>query len=117
MRFKLDENLPCQFKDLFAGSSHDVETALNEGLGGSSDSEIASACIAERRVLITLDLDFADIRNYQPGGHSGIIVLRLRLATRDAMLGLGQILIDKLAEAAPIGQLWIVDESRIRIRD
>ena len=36
MRFKLDENLPFQLKDLFTGSGHDAVTVLDEGIGGAT---------------------------------------------------------------------------------
>ena len=57
MRVKLDENLPVQLKALFAESGHDAATVVDEGLGGASDSEVAVACLAEERGLVTQDLD------------------------------------------------------------
>lgn len=117
MRFKLDENLPVQLKGLFSESGHDAATVGDEGLGGAPDAEVASACIVEERVLITLDLDFADIRTYPPGEHAGIVVLRLPRQTRDVILRVGAVLIERLAESSLDGQLWIVDDSRIRIRE
>ena len=77
MRVKLDENLPIQFKRLFTESGHDAATVLDEGIGGATDVEIASACLAEDRVLLTQDLDFADIRAYPPSEYPGIVVFRL----------------------------------------
>ena len=117
MRVKLDENLPVQLKALFTASGHDAATVVDEGMGGAPDAEITSACIAEERVLITLDLDFADIRTYPPGEHSGIVVLRLPSAVRDAVLEVGTVLIERLRESSPEGRLWIVEDSRIRIRE
>lgn len=117
MRVKLDENLPLQLKALFTASGHDAATVVDEGLGGAPDAAIASACIAEERVLITLDLDFADIRTYPPDAYAGIIVFRLPRAVRDAVLEVGAALIERLRESSPEGQLWIVEDSRIRIRE
>ena len=81
MRFKLDENLPIQLKGLFTESGHDV-TVLEQGMGGATDSDVASACLAEKRILVTQDMDFADIRMYPPGEHPGIVVFRLPRQTR-----------------------------------
>ena len=117
MRVKLDENLPIQLKRLFTESGHDAATVVDEGLGGAPDTEIAAICIAEERVLITLDLDFADIRTYPPKAYAGIIVFRLPRAVRDAVLDVGAVLIARLRESSPEGQLWIVEDSRIRIRE
>ncbi len=117
MRVKLDENLPIQLKHLFTESGHDAATVVDEGLGGALDEAIASACITEERVLVTQDLDFSDIRTYPPGEYAGIIVFRLPSAARDALLEVSAILIERLRESSPEGQLWIVEDSRIRIRE
>jgi predicted nuclease of predicted toxin-antitoxin system len=74
-RFKLDENLPRDAKALIAGAGHDVESAIEEHLAGDPDLRVLDACRSESRVLITLDLDFADIRLYPPASHAGIWVL------------------------------------------
>jgi predicted nuclease of predicted toxin-antitoxin system len=72
VRFKLDENLPKDAGALLRDAGHDVETVLEEHLGGNPDVKILDACQAENRVLITFDLDFSDIRLYPPSSHSGI---------------------------------------------
>lgn len=65
-RFKLDENLPHQVRTLLTDLGHDAETVHEERLVGEPDSAILQACIAERRILVTLDLDFSDIRQSPP---------------------------------------------------
>ena len=117
MRFKLDENLPIQFKRLFTESGHDAATVIDEGIGGVTDSELASVCFTEERVLVTQDLDFADIRTYPPPKHPGIIVFRLATQARDDVLQVAATLIEALVTASPIGQLWIVEDTRVRIRE
>ena len=117
MRVKLDENLPIQFKRLFTESGHDAATVLDEGIGGATDVEIASACLAEDRVLLTQDLDFADIRAYPPSEYPGIVVFRLANQGRDGLLQVGTTLLETLAGSSPKGQLWIVEGARVRIRE
>ena len=117
MRVKLDENLPAQLRSLFTESGHDAETVVDEGLSGATDVEVATVCIGEERVLVTQDLDFSDIRTYPPAEHFGIVVFRLSTGARDAVLEVASILIERLEEASPRGQLWIVEGSRIRIRE
>jgi predicted nuclease of predicted toxin-antitoxin system len=65
-RFKLDENLPRDVQALLRQGGHDVQTALDEQLGGRPDPEILDAYVREARILVTFDLDFADIRLYPP---------------------------------------------------
>jgi predicted nuclease of predicted toxin-antitoxin system len=74
--FKIDENLPKDAAELLRSHGFDAEIVQQEGLAGADDDVIARAIQRERRVLITLDLDFSDIRTYPPGQYSGIIVLR-----------------------------------------
>ena len=59
---------------------HDIESALSEKLGGADDPVLLAACVAEDRILVTLDLDFSDIRTYPPGSHraSGFFAPRTR---------------------------------------
>ena len=117
MRVKLDENLPFQLKCLFAESGHDAVTVLDEAMGGATDPDVASVCLAEERVLLTQDTDFADIRMYPPREYPGIVVFRLTSQARDHLLEVGAKLIETLAGSFPTGQLWIVEDSRVRIRE
>ena len=117
LRFKLDENLPDRALLALRVHGSDAESALSEGLAGAADPAILAACAAEGRILITLDLDFADIRNYPPASHRGIWVLRPRQQTFAAIAALVEsgLRLAKLERTE--GQLWIIDEHRVRIRD
>lgn len=66
MKFKIDENLPTEAALLMKENGHDALTIMEQNLSGSSDSNIAEICRKEKRVLITLDTDFADIQMYPP---------------------------------------------------
>jgi predicted nuclease of predicted toxin-antitoxin system len=57
---------------------HDVDTVASEGLKGGHDSDIWSAARRDDRLLITQDLDFSDIRQFTPGTHPGLLLVRLR---------------------------------------
>ena len=116
MRFKLDENLPAELANLFGEAGHDASTVLDQRLGGATDPKVASACVRERRAIVTLDTDFADIRTYPPREYSGIVVFRLNSQTRDHVLQVAARFLRSLPEELE-GRLWIVEESRIRIRD
>jgi predicted nuclease of predicted toxin-antitoxin system len=78
VKIKLDENLPAGLAATLGSLGHDVETVPMEGLGGKQDEIIWATAQAEARFLITQDLDFSDIRKYQPGLHHGILLVRLR---------------------------------------
>jgi len=76
MKLKLDENLSRHLKPLLTRIGHDVVTAADENLLSCSDTKIASAALREERMLLTLDVEFADLRKYPPGSHPGIILFR-----------------------------------------
>jgi predicted nuclease of predicted toxin-antitoxin system len=113
-RFKLDENLPSRAAVLMRGSGHDVSTALEQGLGGSSDATIAKACADEGRVLVTLDLHFADIRTYGSAESPGIVVLRPGQQGVNTICGLLVQSLPALAAVDLRGSIAIVEPERLR---
>ena len=116
MKFKFDENLPSDLGALLRADGHDAHSVLDEDLRGAADPSIAKVCQDEQRILLTLDLDFAHIKNYPPQDDCGIIVLRLARQDRDTVLAIIPRILT-LLQSEPIAQrLWIVDDSRTRIR-
>jgi predicted nuclease of predicted toxin-antitoxin system len=116
MKFKVDENLPIEVAKMLQQAGHDAATVLEQHLGGSGDAQLAALCHRESRILVTLDLDFADIRNYPPAEFPGLIVLRLRQQDKPYVLDLFRRLMQVLHQEPIEGRLWIVEENRIRIR-
>jgi predicted nuclease of predicted toxin-antitoxin system len=116
MRFKVDENLPIEVAEALQQAGHDAVTVPEQHLGGSADAQLAALCRREGRVLVTLDMDFADIRNYPPAEFPGLIVLRLRQQDKPLVLGVLTRLVQVIRREPLEGHLWIVEESRVRIR-
>ena len=117
MRFKIDENLPTSVTTVLSNADHNVTTVFEEDMVGVSDYTLSNQCKSEKRILITLDLDFADIRAYPPGKHPGIVVIRLKSQDKITIIHGFQRLIKAFEENNPAGKLWIVEEERIRIRE
>lgn len=63
-RIKLDENLSRYLKPELERRGHDVHTAAEEGLSGKSDAVVGAAARREKRMLFTLDIEFADMRKH-----------------------------------------------------
>ncbi len=115
--FKIDENLPLEVREVLRRSGFDALTVSDQNLGGHPDADVAAVCRSEGRVLLTFDLDFADSTRYPPADHPGIIVLRLTRQDKLHVLDIVTTLVPHLAdEAALRGRLWIVEETRIRVR-
>jgi predicted nuclease of predicted toxin-antitoxin system len=116
MKFKTDENLPVEAAEDLRQACHVAVTVADQQLAGEPDIRVADACRAEGRAVVTLDLDFSDIRVYPPSDYAGIIVLRPSVQTITNIRRLvGQVI--ALLPAEPLaGHLWIVDEGQILIR-
>lgn len=102
---------------LLRDAGHDVQTVLEECLGGSADSKILDVCRTEGRVLITYDLDFSDIRLYPPATHKGIWVLRPQTQSIDSVLALLKGALGVLETESTLSRLWIIESSQVRIRE
>jgi len=116
VRFKVDENLPVELAEILRQGGHDAFTVGDEQLAGSSDDTLAATCRQEARVLVTLDLDFANVCAYPPSDHPGIIVLRLARQDKPHVLRVFSGLFALLASEPLEKHLWIVSETGIRIR-
>jgi len=116
LRIKLDENMPRDAAEKLRDDGHDVMTVIDEGLGGESDPPVLRAATDEGRTLLTFDLDFANIREFPPGTHAGIVVFRLQ---DQRWKTLKQPLLRLLAKGSLdglSGGLAIVSEARIRFK-
>jgi predicted nuclease of predicted toxin-antitoxin system len=116
MRFKTDENLPEEFAQILRAANWDALSVVEQRLRGSVDSEIARICQSEERVLITLDIGFADIRSYPPREYIGIIALRPARQDKPSILAIASRIVMALNDHPINHELWIVDDRRIRIR-
>ena len=117
MEFKIDENLHSDAATLLRRHGHDAVTVYEQRLRGGSDEEVIGVCRCEGRALVTLDLDFADIRTYPPTEYQGIVVLRLRDQSRQSALSVLERVVPLLSAEPLAGRLWIADESQVRIRE
>jgi hypothetical protein len=117
VKFKVDENLPVVFAERLRDAGHEAETVNDEGLSGADDVDVARACLDEGRVLVTEDTDFANIVAYPPARYPGIVALRTRISGFGALRAFDLLVIPRLARTASLaGSLWVVDDTRIRIR-
>ncbi|MFL6198499.1 MAG: DUF5615 family PIN-like protein [Thermoanaerobaculia bacterium] len=85
-------------------------------MGGAADPGVAQICRAEGRIVVTLDIGFADTRQYPPQDYAGLIVLRMKHQDKPSILrAFGRAM--RIFSLEPVtGALWIVEEERVRIR-
>lgn len=115
MRLKLDENLGLSAQAQLQAAGHDVDTVLDEGLAGAPDDEVFRRSSTDERILVTLDLDFANPMRSEPTVGSGVVVLRAptRPGRGDIRTVLDR-LVSALGTSDPSGRLWVVDDRRVR---
>lgn len=116
MKLKLDENLSRYLKQTLSALQHDVITVADENLLSQPDTVVGAAANGEGRILLTLDLEFADLRKYPPGSHPGIILFRPR--------SFGPLAVNRFVEdfvrdtdlVLVTGCVVVVDPGRVRVR-
>ncbi len=86
MKIKLDENIPATLVRVLSQFGHDVDTVPLEGCGGWNDLRIWRLAQEIGAFLITQDLDFSDIRQFTPGTHHGVLLVRLNTPSRKALI-------------------------------
>ncbi|HMR99449.1 MAG TPA: DUF5615 family PIN-like protein [Anaerolineales bacterium] len=116
MRLFADE---CVYKvtvDLLRSWGHDAHTAQEADLAGKPDDQVLAYAIRHERVLITIDMDFSNIRHYPPKTHKGIIVAKMRPRNVEQVHHVLERLLDIVEEKTLNQSLVIVDQNKYRIR-
>ena len=116
VRFKTDENLPEEVVELLQEAGHDAVSIPEQDMRGDADPRVVTVCRREQRVLLTLDLGFADIRTYPPAEYTGPIVLRPGQQDKGRVLAVVERLLPMIHEEPLVGKLWAADDRRVRIR-
>lgn len=76
MHIKVDEDLPLAVVVRLHSRGYQASTVVEQGMGGWKDPFLWQAVQADRQFLITADKGFGNIRQYPPGEHMGVLVLR-----------------------------------------
>ena len=116
MKVKADENIPFRLVAALRDAGHDVQTVPEEGLTSRPDMDIWSAARREGRLLITQDLDFSDMRRFQPGTHPGLLVVRLRAPGAVALAARVSAALKTTPLESLAGCLAVLTERKLRIK-
>jgi predicted nuclease of predicted toxin-antitoxin system len=116
MKFKVDENLPAEIALRLQWAGHDARTVAQQQMIGGSDTRLADVSRGEDRALVTLDLDFSDIRAYPPDQYPGLIIVRVVKQDKPHLLQVFEHVVALLDHEPLSKHLWIVDEIGVRIR-
>lgn len=118
MKFLLDANMPRSALVVLREAGHEANHVRDLGLGDATD-----ACIDERArsmvaVIVSRDLDFADVRRFPPEPRPGLLVLRMPDSSTAAdVVGLLSRFLSATALVHRIpGHLAILEPDRLRFR-
>lgn len=115
MRFPLDMGVSPQVATWLLGEGYDAVHLREQGLQRLEDPGIFDKAASEGRVLITCDLDFAEIVALSGRTEVSVVLLRLTsLRPRRAIDRLNNVLPDSLS-ALEAGAV-VVEDFRTRIR-
>lgn len=116
-KFLLNANLsPLTQEFLGKTFGYDVKTVKDFGMGKASDDKIVALATKEKRMIITHDLDFAEIYYFGTTKNLGIIVLRLKIQTVEIVNKVLEGFFKKAVIEKYPDALIIVDETKYRIR-
>lgn len=116
MKFLADECVYYVTTQLLRTWGYDVLTAQEVGLAGKPDEEVLAYSVKHERVLITIDMDFSNIRRFPPKSYIGIIILKIRPRVAEKIHNvLEQVLRDMDSEQLS-KSLVIVDQGKYRVR-
>lgn len=116
MLIKLDENLSDAHTKFLRQRGYECDRVTDEGLSGAADEVVWQQVCKEKRFFITLDLNFSDVRRFSPGTHPGILLLRPRSRSKQAVLDLLSRIVSKYSLESLQGCLVVADETQTRIR-
>lgn len=116
MKVKLDDNLPAELLDDLRAAGHEADTVRMEGLTGLPDAVILERVRQDRRVLFTLDKGIADIREYPPEQHSGIVLFRPPSMGRGTTLAFVRRHLPAVLKLDLAGHLVVVTDLALRLR-
>jgi hypothetical protein len=116
MRLKLDENLPESLLPTLKALGHEVDNVRLQGLTGEPDPSVWQAAQKAERFFITQDLDFSDLRKFEPGRHHGLMLVRLRIPGRQALATRVAAAFSKGATDQWSGCFVLLTDHKLRVR-
>lgn len=116
MRFLADMGVSHRVVEWLRGRGDDAVHLGEQGLHRLPNGEIFTKAIAEGRIVLTFDLDFAEIVAMTKGRTASVIVFRLRnTRTDNVIVRLGAVLTES-TDALARGAVIVVEDSRHRVR-
>lgn len=116
MRFLLDMGISIDVAAFLQSVGHEAEHLHQLGLGSLPDSDILARAVRNKQIVITHDLDFANLLAASSLALPSVIIFRLRNMRPERLIPrLSSVLSDHSGDLA-IGAILSVSELQIRLR-
>ena len=116
MRFVVDANLPEKVAVWLRQEKHDAFHLRERNAMRLHDAEIVRLATVEHRVILTSDLDFADILSRSGETAPSVMIFRLPDEEAGRLIRRLTEILPALEMALSIGVLVMVEQSRYRVR-
>jgi predicted nuclease of predicted toxin-antitoxin system len=117
LKYKIDENLPAEYTFILREAGFDADSVADEQLSGADDTEVFRHCQIENRILMTLDLDFANVQHIRRNRIQGLWFFAPHFQDKPTLIALLKRVLPLFPLRSPERQLWIVEQDRIRYRE
>lgn len=116
MKLFADESVWEITREFVRQLGHDLATVEERGLAGAADETVLAQALAEDRALLSRDLDFSNILLYPPADHFGVIVLRIKPHTTEAVHRIWASVLAYFSQSSIQQILVIIDHNKFRKR-
>jgi len=116
MRFLADMGVSRRVAEHLRDTGHDVVHLRELGFQRLPDAEIFALAAAERRVVLTFDLDFGEIAARCVGPWASVVLFRLFDTTSPHVSERLDIALAAASEPLDRGAVVVVEEGRVRVR-
>lgn len=116
MSILLDHNVPAKFMRLLNEWGYEASRLTEYLDADAADIDVIALAQTLDAVLLTIDLDFANILDYSPANYAGILVMRYQAAVEAAVIVTLRQALDDLYRDDLRGTLVIIEPTRYRIR-
>jgi predicted nuclease of predicted toxin-antitoxin system len=116
MRFLLDMGVGARVADWLRQQGHDAAHLRDEGLQQLPDRDILAKATTENRVILTFDLDFAEIVAFSSDVFTSVIIFRLRHPKSPTVIRRLEATLPAIETALLNGAMAVIEDAHFRVR-
>jgi predicted nuclease of predicted toxin-antitoxin system len=116
LRFLADAGVAPRVVEWLRTEGHDVSGLREQGLQRLPDLEVFAKASAERRIILTFDLDFGEIVALSASPSVGVILFRLHDTTTPRVIERLRAVLEASQQQLEEGAIVVVEDARHRVR-